>query len=72
MRKLTDEEQAKLDLMEIAGFHVEYEQGLFCVKSHEYFPKRMAGIVDDNVKAFDSVDAAMGLFEFWKKTHGKN
>jgi hypothetical protein len=72
VRNLTSEEQAKLDLLEIAGFHVEYKHGLFCVKSHEYFPKRMAGIVDENVKAFDSVDGVMGLFEFWKKTHGKD
>ena len=70
MRSLTSEEQAKLDLMEIAGFEVFMEHGLFCVESHKYFPKRMAGVEDENVKAFDSVDGVMRLFEFWKKRNG--
>ena len=72
MRNLTSEEQAKLDLMEIAGFKVFMEHGLFCVELHKYFPRRMAGIEDESIKASDSVDSMMDLFEFWKKVNGKN
>lgn len=72
MRNLTSEEQAKIDLMEIAGFHVTVEHGLFCVDSHKYFPRRMAGVADVRVKAYDSVDGMMGLFEFWKERYGKD
>lgn len=72
MQNLTSEEQAKLDLMEIAGFKVFIQNGLFCVESHKYFPRRMVGVEDENVKTFDSIDGVMGFFEYWKKRNGKS
>ena len=62
---LTDEQQAYLDVMQIAGFSVKVERGLFTWDDRELgFPPRMG--TGCTTHATDDISKVVAVFEFWK------
>ena len=71
MPNLSDEDECMLSLMEIAGFPVKIEHGLFTWNEREAgFPSRMGQ--DSRTHSSASISDVVSIFEFWKKHHGKN
>ena len=71
MPNLSDEEQCMLSLMEIAGFPVRVENGLFTWNEREAgFPPRMGQ--DSRSHSTANLSDVVSIFEFWKKHHGEN
>ena len=63
---LTDEQQAYLDVMQIAGFPVKIERGLFTWDDRELgFPPRMGTTY--RTHATDDLSKAVAVFNFWKR-----
>jgi hypothetical protein len=63
---LTDEQQAYLDVMQIAGFPVKVENGLFMWNEAEAkFPPRMG--MNSRTHATADISNVVSMFEFWKR-----
>lgn len=71
MPKLAPEDQCMFDLMQIAGFPVKIEHGLFTWNEYEAgFPARMG--MGYRTHSTDNLSNVVNMFEFWKKHHGKD
>jgi hypothetical protein len=63
---LTDEQQAYLDVMQIAGFPVKIEHGLFTWNEIEAgLPPRMGMLPKTHATA--DISNVVSMFEFWKR-----
>jgi hypothetical protein len=65
--KLTDEEQCMLSLMEIAGFPLEIENGLYVLDDLKLGMPRRMGSSGPTKHATDNFEHIVSVFNFWKK-----